>query len=168
VSETPAGDAAVAAHHAPRIAGLIYGTIVVLSVLVASPTNEDVGRVLALTASTTVVFWLAHVYAHVLGDSLASARRADAADVRHMAHRELPIVLAAVLPSLALVLGALDVLRDRSSMWLAFTIGVVTLVVQGLAYARIEHFGRLATLVTVGVNLGVALLLVLLKVVVAH
>ena len=48
-----------------RLGGYIYGTIVVLAVLVAGakayPTAA--GKIAALVAITSVVFWLAHVYA---------------------------------------------------------------------------------------------------------
>ena len=82
--------------------------------------------------------------------------------------REATIVLAAVAPCAAVVLGALDVLKDSTALWLAVWLGVGTLAVQGLRYARIEQLGGLATLAVIGTNLTLGLLIVALKVAVAN
>ena len=52
-----------------------------------------------------VVFWLAHVYAHALAQSV-SRPRISQADVLSIAHRESSIIEAAVLPVVLLVLGS--------------------------------------------------------------
>ena len=45
------------------IAGTVYGTIVVLSVVTAASTVEhDLWRLAVIAAATVVVYWLAHVY----------------------------------------------------------------------------------------------------------
>lgn len=156
------------AHGATRLAGLVYGTIVVLSVVVASSANPDLGRVLVLVVSTCVVLWLAHVYAHALAESIVEEHTASVASLASIARREAAIVLAAGLPCAAIALGALDVLEDGTALWVAFGLGATTLVVQGLAYARLERLSRTGTIVAVGVNVAVALLLVGLKVLVSH
>jgi hypothetical protein len=48
-------------------------------------------------------------------------------------------------------------------VWLAVACGLGALVGQGLAFARTERLGRLATLAIVAVNLGLGLALVGLK-----
>jgi hypothetical protein len=55
------------------IAGTVYGTIVVLAALVAGAANTQ-GRMwhlAAVVATTSVVLWLAHVYAHALAESVS-------------------------------------------------------------------------------------------------
>jgi len=47
-------------------------------------------------------------------------------------------------------------------------IGVATLALQGVHYARVERLGRTATLVVVTVNLALGLVIVALEVVLAH
>src|SRR5262249_33874168 len=56
-----------------RLGGYIYGTIVVLSVVVAGAKAypHSPGHIAAFVLVTTVVFWLAHVYAHALGHSVS-------------------------------------------------------------------------------------------------
>ena len=82
--------------------------------------------------------------------------------------REVAIPLASILPLAAIALGALGVVRDRTAIWLALAIGVATLAVQGIRYARLERLSRLGTLVSVALNLSLGLLIVALKVLLAH
>ena len=152
------------------IAGAVYGTIVVLAAVTAGAKafQNDLWRLVAIVVTTVLVLWLAHVYAHGLAESIRMARRLDAAELGAIARRELAIPLAAVAPAGVLVLGAVDLIEGRSAVWLAIAVGVVTLGVQGLRYARVEGLGTAGTLVSVSANLALGLVIVALKVVVAH
>jgi hypothetical protein len=155
---------------AARVAGYTYGSILVLSVLVAGARAfpDEAGHIAALVAATAVVFWLAHVYADGLGHSVAHDRRLTLAEVGHIARREAAIVEAAVLPVAALVLGAFGVLSTKTAVWAAFGIGLAVLIAQGLRYARVERLDLLATLIVVAVNICLGLMLIALKLFVAH
>jgi hypothetical protein len=118
--------------------------------------------------TTVLVLWAAHVYSHALAESIDRGRRVDGAELGSIAVRELSIPLASVAPVVVLLLGALGVLRETRAVWLAMGLGVVTLAVQGLRYARVEKLGRGATFVAVAINLGLGLVLVVLKALVAH
>ena len=54
-----------------RLGGYIYGTIVVIATIVsgARAYTHSLGHVAVLVFLTTVVFWLAHVYAHSLAET---------------------------------------------------------------------------------------------------
>jgi hypothetical protein len=78
------------------------------------------------------------------------------------------MALSVVLPAVALVLGALGVIRGSWSIWLALGVGVAALATQGVRYARLERLSALGTTVVVGLNLALGLSLVLLKVIVVH
>jgi hypothetical protein len=153
-----------------RLGGFIYGTIIVLAVLVAGARAypHDAGLIAALVAVTSVVFWLAHVYAHSLGHSVARDEHLSLAELRHIARREGAIVEAALPPLGALVLGAVGLLSTRAAVWLAFSLGLAVLAVQGVVFARVERLGRLGTLAVVCANLGLGVLLVGLKLLVSH
>jgi hypothetical protein len=151
------------------IAGTVYGTIVVMGAIVAGAHGvEDLWRLDAIVAGTVVVLWLAHVYAHGLGESIQLRRRLDRAEFFSVSRRELAIALAAVGPVVALSLGALEVIRSTRAVWLALGIGLFTLAVQGYRYARLEELSRWGTIASVALNLGLGLGLVGLKVVVGH
>ena len=117
---------------------------------------------------TTVVFWLAHVYAHGLGHAVAHDEHLSLPELRHIARREGSIVEAAVPPLAALLLGALGVLSTTAAVWLAFGLGLLVLAATGVAFARVERLAWLGTLVVVAANLALGLLLLALKLVLHH
>jgi hypothetical protein len=153
-----------------RLAGFIYGTIVALAVIVAGARAypHDAGHIAALVSVAAVALWLAHVYAHGLGHSVAHDKHLTFGELRRIAHREWSIVEAAVPPVGALLLGAVGLISTRGAVWLAFALGLVVLAAQGLRFARVERLGWLGTLLVVGGNLSLGLLLVIVKLVLTH
>ena len=152
------------------ISGTVYGTIIVMATLIAGAPafKHDLWHLFAIVVVTTIVFWAAHIYAHGLGESLQLGRRVTRSELAQIAHRERAMALSVVLPSVALVLGALGVIRGSFSIWLALGIGVAALAVQGVRYARLERLSAAGTAGVVGLNLALGLILVLLKVIVVH
>lgn len=151
------------------VAGTVYGTIVVMGVIVAgADVARDAWRLAVIVGATVVVLWVAHVYADAIGESIERARRLDRAELSSVARRELAIPLAAVAPVAALALGALGVVGTSAAVWLALAVGLVTLAVQGHRFARLERLGALATVASVGVNVSLGLTIVALKLVIAH
>ncbi len=119
-----------------RLAELVtaatYGTVLVLAALVVTDYDDVAsGLGLELVARIGVTTWLAHLYAEVVEDHL---RRTD----RH-AHGEIgramadgsPILLATLLPAVALVLGRVDVVPDGAALWAAVAIAVLQLMLVG-------------------------------------
>ncbi|HXV34496.1 MAG TPA: hypothetical protein VD769_10850 [Gaiellaceae bacterium] len=153
-----------------RIAGTIYGTIVALGVLAAGSEGAqiDAWALDVIMVATVVVLWIAHVYAHALAESITGGLPLDLAAARRLAHRESSIVLAAAGPALVLLLGVFGVLSDEAAVWHAQALGVVVLTAQGVRYAQITGLGILATLLVVGVNLGLGLVIVGLKAALQH
>jgi hypothetical protein len=156
--------------HPETIAGTVYGTIIVMSVIAAGSHayEHHLWRLAALAGGTAVVLWLAHVYSHALGESLSLGRRITVDEVASIARREFAVIAAAIIPLVAIGLGAVDVLEDRTAVQLALWLGVVVLAAQGIRYARLEHLSRGATLVTISLNLAIGLALVALEVLIAH
>jgi uncharacterized membrane protein YvlD (DUF360 family) len=153
-----------------RIAGLVYGTIVVMGVIAASSEGleRDPARIAALVVATSFVFWLAHVYAHAIELSVVTNERLTSRGIKEVAVHEGPILSAAVLPAGALLLGAFDLVGDRLAVWLALAAGTFALAAQGLAYARIEKLSAFGTATLVIANLMLGLAIVGLKVFVSH
>jgi hypothetical protein len=153
-----------------RLAGFVYGTIVVLSVLVAGARAypHEAGKIAALVIVTNVVFWLAHVYAHGLAQSVGRDERLRLPALLGMARREAAIVEAAVPPVAALLLGAVGVVSTSASVWIAFGFGLAVLAVEGVMFARVERLSWVGTVGVVAANLGLGFLLVGLKLLVTH
>jgi hypothetical protein len=153
-----------------RLGGFVYGTIVVLAVVVtgAKAYPHEPGHVAILVVITTGVFWLAHVYSHGLAHGVGHDEHLSFDELRHIARREAAILEAGLPPVVALLLGATGLLSDEAAVWLAVALGLVVLGAQGVVFARIERLGRLGTLAVVAANLGLGLLLVALKAAVTH
>jgi hypothetical protein len=151
------------------ISGHVYGTIIVMGAIVAGAgTAHGLVNLAVIVVTTVVVLWLAHVYAAALEHSLEERHRLERHELVAVAREELPIVLSAVAPTAALLIGAFEVVRDSRAVWLALVVGLVSLAVQGVRYARIEAIGLLAMLGVVATNLALGLSIVVLKVAVSH
>jgi len=148
-----------------RIAGTIYGTIVVMAVLAAGSDSDtiDAWELDVIMVATVVVLWCAHVYAHALAEGVSSGTRLNRRAVTGVAGREVSIVLSAVVPAAALLLGVLGVVSDESAVSLALGLGTLTLAVQGVRYARAAALSTSDTIVVVALNLGLGLLIVGMK-----
>jgi membrane-associated PAP2 superfamily phosphatase len=152
------------------IAGTVYGTIVAMSALAAgaSAYKHELWRLTAVVAVGSIVFWIAHVYAHSLAETITLGRRMSAAEFASVARREVSIVFAAVLPACALALGAANAIGDRAAIWLALGAGTATLAVQGVRYARVERLGPVASFFAVATNVSLGGVIIALKVLVSH
>ena len=152
------------------IAGEVYGTIVVMGALAAGAHGGEIrARELAgIVAGTAIVLWIAHVYAHSLAETISRGRRLDRAEVLSVARRELAMLLAAVPPVGALMLGAAGILKDSTAGWLAMAFGLVTLAIAGVQYATVERLGFLASALTILINIALGLVIVGLKAGLGH
>lgn len=152
------------------IAGTVYGTIVVMATLAAGSrgSETETGHLAAIVAVTVLVLWIAHVYSHVLAESLERGRRLDVAEFAAVARRELAIPAAAVAPIVTLVLAGFDLLGEQNAVRVALGFGVATLAVQGFRYAALERLGRGGTAVSVALNVFLGLVIVGLEASLAH
>jgi hypothetical protein len=151
------------------IAATVYGTVLAMAALAAGAAEHLApGRLLAVVASTSAVIWVAHVYAHTLGESIERDHRLDLAEFKAIAVRELPILGAAAVPVSVLLLGAFGVINERPDIWLAFGLGFVALAIQGARYARVERLGPGGTAAVIALNLALGGIVVMLKVLISH
>ncbi len=134
----------------------------------AYATEKEPWRLAVIVVTTSLVLWIAHVYSHGLAESLDRRQRLNLGDLSEIMRRELGILLAALPPAAMLVVGALGIFAEKTAVWLALGIGLAALGAQGIRYARFERFGLGGTLIAVGLNLALGLLVVALKVEVAH
>lgn len=153
-----------------RLAGFVYGTILTLSVVVAGARAfpHDPAHVAELVVVTSLVFWLAHVYAHWLGESVSHGRHLSFAELKRVTSREWSLVQAAVPPVVALLLGAAGLLSERAAVWLAFGLGLCVLFIEGIVFVRVERLRLIPGVLVVLANLGFGVLLVALKLVLGH
>ena len=100
-------------------AGAIYGTVVYVSILVLlEEDGTDPANAAAILAGTAVVFWLAHIYAHLV-PRIASKGRLRTGRFLETAQDQAGILVAAAIPMVPLALAMLGLLDDRTGLWLA-------------------------------------------------
>ena len=69
---------------------------------------------------------------------------------------------------IALCLGAVGIVTEHTSLWLAIVIGLTTLSLQGYRYSRAAALGGLGTAWIVVANLLLGVSIVVLKVAIVH
>ncbi|HET6299747.1 MAG TPA: hypothetical protein VFG33_40675 [Kribbella sp.] len=151
-------------------AGAIYGSLLAASVVAGTGPGQEPprpGELIAVLLATGVVFWLAHVYAHLVGER-STGTLLNPREFRAAARREWPIVQAAVPPAAAVAIGALLGLSDAGAAWLALAVAVGSQLGWAL-YVAAKAGATRGRMVAVGViNLALGLLIVLLKAAVTH
>src|SRR5207302_10205975 len=81
------------------IAATVCGTVLAMAALAAGAVvHLSPDALILVVATTSAVIWLAHVYAHSLGESIERGRRLDLAELNAIGKRELPVRGAAALP----------------------------------------------------------------------
>lgn len=153
-----------------RIGSTIYGTILVLAALTAAYAAErhDPAKLVELVMSAVLVFWAAYVYANALSESIESGKPLSGPVLAHIADRELGIILSALVPILALLVGVAGLVSESASIWLAIGLGLGILAVQGYRYTRVARLGPLETAVILVVNLLFGVSVVAAKVALVH
>jgi hypothetical protein len=150
------------------IGATVYGTILALAAMAAGAPRLGPRELIGVVAGTAAVIWIAHVYAHGLGESIERGHRLDWNEFSAIAVREVPILAAAAAPIAVLLLGAIGLVEEATDVWIAFGVGLAALAAQGARYARIEKLGPLGTAGVVAANLALGGIVVALKVVISH
>lgn len=151
-------------------AGAIYGSLLAASVVAGTGPGKQPPRpiqLIILLLATGFVFWMAHVYAQILGDR-AVGRNLSRNEIRSAAAREWPIVQAAVPPAAAAGLGWLIGLSDAGAAWLALIVAVAAQVGWAVYVAVKAGVSRGGLIVSVIVYLTLGVLIVVLKAVLSH
>jgi hypothetical protein len=144
----------------------VYGLILATSVIAVSYDASDAGPVALAVLVTAVVFWLAHVYAHLLGRGVSEEPGPTRADIARALREHWSLVAVVVPLVLVLGLGAIGAIPDRAALVAAMAIALIELAAAG-AYAAITRGASPPwTIVSAAIALALGLLVVLLKVLV--
>jgi hypothetical protein len=145
--------------------GLVYGTILVATLLAAeSPKRETFGRTAGAVAIALLVYWLSMSYAEFTGERVRDQEGFTPAAFARAAADELPVIVGALGPLLALLLcwliGTGLQAAVTVAVWTAVAIIVATEVLIGI---RAELTGR-QLVVQTGMGMVIGLLVVALRV----
>lgn len=112
-----------------RVSAASYGTVlIIVALLVVEADDVASGWGWELVTGVGVATWVAHLFAEVLGNHVRSSTAHEAHEMRRAMIDGLPILLAAVLPAVALVLGRIGVVAPRQALWLAVITALLQLV----------------------------------------
>jgi hypothetical protein len=140
---------------------VVYGVITVGALMAAeSGRHESYLDTIASALIATLLYWLAHAYADLLGRRLATGDRLTArALARELAH-DWAIVRGAALPLAALVISWAVGASQEDGLTAALRTAVVTVVVfELLAGVRAKSTpGELLLKLAVGLTMGLAIL----------
>ena len=143
----------------------IYGLILATSVIAVSREYDSTNAgLLAVTVLVTgLVFWLAHVYARVLAESIRHHRRLNRSELLEALRHDWPLVEVTVPLVLILALGALDVVPDRAAILAATLAALVELAAAGAYAARTSGAGPSGTIISAVIAVALGSAVVLLK-----
>ena len=144
-----------------NLAGSLYGTVLVTSVLVAFSGSDRAGPIIAGVLVTALVFALAHAWAQALGRSGSERRPLDRHAFRHAFGHEWAIVEAALPATAVLLLAALGLYTAETGLWIAVLLNVGLLFVWGIGLRRLSGGTALQALGTGLASATLGLVLVL-------
>lgn len=149
--------------------GGVYGSMLAASVVIGVGSLGSFPRVelVLVLLLTGVVFWIAHVHAHLFGARLAQLAP-DRQGILLVCRAEWPIVKAAVPPAAAVAVSPLLGLDVRGALWLALCVAVAGQVGWSVAAARRAGASRRLVAITASVNLLLGLLIISFKIFLTH
>ncbi|HEY6634911.1 MAG TPA: hypothetical protein VI141_04780, partial [Acidimicrobiia bacterium] len=114
---------------AERVSAASYGTVLMIAaLLVVDAGDVESGWGWELLVGVGAATWVAHLYAEVLGEHVRNADALRSHELRKAMVDGLPILLAAVLPAMALLLARLDLVAPRQAFWIAVALALLQLV----------------------------------------
>jgi hypothetical protein len=144
----------------------IYGLILATAVIAISRELDpsDAGEAALSTLVTALVFWLAHVYARLLGKGVSHDRSSSLGAVAMTMREKWSLVEVAIPLVLVLALGAIGVIPDRAALVVATALALVELAATGAYAAVTRGAGPARTFASAMIAVALGLLIVLLKV----
>jgi hypothetical protein len=156
-----------------RLAELVsaasYGCVLVLAALgVIGVSQVALGHGAELVAGVGLATWIAHLFAELLGGHVRKLAPLHRHEVMQAMVDGSPILVATVLPAVALLLGRLDVLGDSAARLTAIAVTLVQLLAIGAFVARVAPARRRASWIYAAATAAVGLVVVLITVLLGH
>lgn len=146
----------------------IYGTLLICA-LIGSATDDDYDReVLVLVLRTTIVFWLAHVFADGIAYYGRHREEVSARDaLQYGIHHGAGLLYAAVIPSLCLLLGAFGLVDEYVAYYIGLIVPVFLLAALGWIALGNRHVRWYLRLGGAAITAALGVIVILVKII-AH
>jgi len=148
-------------------ASAVYGSLLVAALVAAQARSDAVPEFIAATLVVGVgVFWLAEVWTELI--AIRSQGPVSWAEVWAVARAELPMLGAAVVPTLCLFTATVGLTTPDLASNLAMGAAIVQLFAWGLVVGLAMRRGWVPAIVVALVDVALGLVIVALKVTVLH
>jgi hypothetical protein len=142
--------------------GIITGTVVSTAVIAAAAGHLEQAHLVIAILGTAFIYWLAHLHARTLGDSVK--HRTHPLDAFREALAETwPILAAASVPAVILIVIQLVGIELRTGAWIAVIACTVLLTVYSFFAGRRGGLGIRGSLLSAAVGAGLGILIIGLK-----
>jgi hypothetical protein len=142
--------------------GVITGTVVSTAVIAASAGHLGETRIVIAILGTAFIYWLAHLHARTLGDSVK--HRTHPVDALKEALAETwPILAAALMPAVILVVIQLFGVELRIGAWIAVICGTLLLTIYSFFAGRRGGLGLGGSLASAAAGAALGILIIGLK-----
>jgi hypothetical protein len=142
--------------------GVITGTVVSTAVIAAAAGHLGETHIVIAILGTAFIYWLAHLHARTLGDSVK--HRTHPVDALKEALAETwPILAAASLPAIILLVIQLFGVEIRTGAWIAVIASTVLLTIYSFLAGRRGGLGLGGSLMSAAVGAALGILIIVLK-----
>ncbi len=142
--------------------GIITGTVVSCAVIAAAVGHLEETRLVIAILATSFIYWLAHLHARTLGDAVK--HRTHPIDALKEALAETwPILAAALVPALILIIAQIAGAEIRTAAWIAVISSTVLLTIYSFYAGRRGGLGLGGSLVSASVGATLGILIIVLK-----
>jgi hypothetical protein len=142
--------------------GVITGTVVSAAVIASAAGHLEETHLVIAILGTAFIYWLAHLHARTLGDSVKHhTHPVDA--LKEALAETWPILAAASVPAIMLLVIQLVGIELRTGAWIAVIASTVLLTVYSFLAGRRGGLGLGGSLVSAAIGASLGLLVVLLK-----
>ncbi len=143
--------------------GIITGTVVSAAAIAASAGHltEDSRLILAILGSV-FIYWLAHVHARTLGESVVH-RAHPVGALREALAETWPILVAALVPVGILLVAEVVGVNIRAAAWMAVIASTVLLTVYSFLAGRRGGLGLGGSLLSACVGAAIGTLIIVMK-----
>jgi hypothetical protein len=142
--------------------GIITGTVVSTAVIAAAAGHLEETHIVIAILGTAFIYWLAHLHARTLGDAVK--HRTHPIDALREALAETwPILAAAVLPAVIMLMAKVVGAEIRRAAWIAVIASTVLLALYSFFAGRRGGLGLGGSLLSAAIGAALGVLIVVLK-----
>jgi hypothetical protein len=142
--------------------GVITGTVVSTAVIAAAAGHLAEAHLVIAILGTAFIYWLAHLHARTLGDSVKH-RTHPVEALKEALAETWPILAAACVPAIILIVVQLLGIKLLTAAWIAVIASTVLLTIYSFFAGRRGGLGLRGSLVSAAIGAALGLLVILLK-----